>query len=91
MSELIEKLEAASKGSVELDHEIGRHINRLPLKFTRSIGAALTLVPEGWYWNVDSSGTASVADIGKDYRVQAETPTLALCIAALKARESSDG
>lgn len=62
--------------------------------FTTSLDAALTLVPEGWYWSVTHTSLS-------DYRgpmafcwkrdvanimVHAAIPALALCIAALKAR-----
>lgn len=68
----------------------------LASKFTGSIDAALTLVPEGWFWNVDNNPEAGgyarmtdVPDIGemmKDVRAVGRTPALALCIAALRAR-----
>lgn len=68
--------------------------------YTRSIDAALTLVPEGWQWTVSGRGTlpktlsnqATLQRGEKPYYdseevdVSAATPTLALCIAALKAR-----
>ncbi len=66
-------------------------------RYTTSIDAALTLVPEGWFWIADNNpmtgGYArlnAVPDIGetmKEVAGDARTPALALCIAALKARE----
>lgn len=58
------------------------------------IDAALTLVPDEWYWFVDNQFKGSPAQAGmcvpnKDETLvsgEAETPVLALCIAALKAR-----
>lgn len=63
--------------------------------WTRSLDAALSLVPEGWIWDVTSTGAAwvmtdqSAAErLGEDLHLMASgaTPALALCIAALKAR-----
>ncbi len=68
-------------------------------RFTASIDTALTLVPEGWTgiipvrggrgedaWLWPENGT-----MNKGYRVTAATPALALCSAALKAREAGNG
>jgi hypothetical protein len=66
-------------------------------RYTASIDAAMTLVPEGWSFEVRSSGTgdpgqASVwnpmrAPGHEEYRVSNfATPALALCACALKAR-----
>lgn len=126
---LIERLEAASKGSREMDAEIdcvvrdrmthkllppgftmtrgddaieNTSIARAPYihrdrgpapNFTTSIDAAITLVPEGWDYCVRGgySGVGVVwvqfmASPGRDFiSVEAATPALALCIAALKA------
>ena len=68
---------------------------------TVRLDAALTLVPEGWGWDL-VQGTANSIGIprahvwsGKkgDHRMiegNAATPALALCIAALKARQADD-
>lgn len=61
--------------------------------YTTSIDAALTLVPDGWNWHLitEFDGiNAAVFPPGNavDYPdVTASTPALALCIAALKARQ----
>lgn len=64
-------------------------------KYTSSIDAALTLVPEGWEWSVSGGpNTISSAMLcrGGDHQDDEEidcegaTPVIALCIAALKAR-----
>lgn len=71
-------------------------------RFTYSIDAALTLVPEGWRWRVERYNTdetkcnAELAEVGqiRDFgigiktRAQASgpTPAIALCIASLRAR-----
>ena len=68
-----------------------------------SIDAALTLVPEGWAWMTMwigvpfSEGTADLwiptqraKGLRQErFRCGAKTPALALCIAALRARETS--
>ena len=68
--------------------------------YTTSLDAALTLVPEGWAWMVQSipyHWQAHTADLWipsqyskglevEKMRVDAATPALALCIAALRAR-----
>lgn len=65
--------------------------------WTTSIDAALSLVPEGWEWalefNQNNDETAWVAtcrmgDPMLFIEPEAATPALALCIAALKAREA---
>lgn len=62
--------------------------------YTTSLDAALTLVPEGWWW-VINSGTQGLAKAilgarGSDAGAHedAHTPALALCIAALRARQA---
>jgi hypothetical protein len=110
LSNLISRLEAASEGSEELDVAITRatcgYKPTDPLwhtmEFTRSLDAALTLVPEGYGFVVSDAdwktARASVAwkntpaDFDAPYRdVRAATPALALCIASLRAREQDDG
>lgn len=64
---------------------------RVP-KHTRSLDAALTLVPEGYCWAVNSSqppgGNQFRAEIDCGGAVWAATPALALCAATLRARET---
>lgn len=66
-------------------------------RYTASIDAALTLVPEGFCWEVRKGYVpeATVWQIGCEYdegsgrtlpHAQAPTPAIALCIAALRAR-----
>jgi len=65
--------------------------------FSTSIDAAMTLVPEG-FWLHLSSFTSDIPErgsvhlygnrgLGDDYPADAATPALALCIAALSAKE----
>lgn len=74
------------------------------LKFTSSVDAALTLVPEGFPWEVGSDqctgSFSTVCTLTKD-RKHIETnergdsgfasPAIALCIAALRARQENRG
>ena len=61
--------------------------------YTSRRGAAVSLVPEGWRWSVDTlhaAGPLAVCDParGPYVRGEAATPALALCAAALKARKA---
>ena len=69
--------------------------------YTTSIDAALTLVPEGWIWKANWFNSKGYALVGKPsekgnfkephkYPALAKTPALALCIAALTAREKEE-
>jgi hypothetical protein len=63
-------------------------------RYTASLDAAMTLVPEGWYWQVGQGNHAWAAayenPIPPSTRVDsiAATPALALCAAALRARSA---
>lgn len=65
-----------------------------PPRYTASIDAALTLVPEGWTWGIMHCAGAppevcfyrAVCGVYSSIVAVAATPALALCIAALKAR-----
>ena len=68
-------------------------------RYTASIDAALTLVPEGALWSAEAWDTngvypahvrASAWVLGAP-RGYAATPAIALCIAALKAKEADNG
>lgn len=70
--------------------------------YTRSLDAAMTLVPEGWGWLVSQPNAKAIASgllkertpvmgevqygIDHRYTVAAATPSLSLCAAALRAR-----
>jgi hypothetical protein len=97
LSELIAKLEEAEEGSRELDCEIYvalgnpllRAVGKAP-RYSSSLDAALTLVPEGSYAKLQigrnhAKGWAWV-ELRDVEAVARSTPALALCIAALKAR-----
>lgn len=68
--------------------------------YSASLDAAVTLVPDGWYWRAGHgvlwSGWAHLnlkhpdyCDRGDEHSAHAETPALALCACALKARNHS--
>ena len=64
--------------------------------YTASIDAAMTLVPEGWSYTVawlHRNGRATVAMFHaklNEQRAESQTPAIALCIAALKAKEADN-
>ncbi len=72
-------------------------------RYTASIDAALTLVPDGWKWTLHSADTAGppcaycVPNMGRlpwpmwVNDVSAATPALALCAATLRARAMEVG
>ncbi len=68
-----------------------------PLSYTASIDAALTLVPADTFWRVGHNGEgADPSDFRADVMMGglystgiASTPALALCIAALRARQAT--
>lgn len=58
-------------------------------RYTRSIDAALTLMPERTAWSVQATKATFQADCrmrGETVTAQASTAAIALCIAALRAR-----
>jgi hypothetical protein len=104
LTELIAKLEAAVAADRNLDREIytiifphGEPYPHEPARFTSSLDAALTLIPEGLYWLVGAGKVEpdeplygaqilrTAADVIADGQHDA-TAALALAIAALKAR-----
>ena len=97
--ELIAALEKATGPAFVLDMEIAKAVNpnatknTVPLPYSASIDAALTLVPEGWNWAVFGrldwpNQNAQVWHPQREASTNngdAPTPALALCIAALRA------
>lgn len=62
--------------------------------YTTSVDAALTLVPEGFDWTLGHTNGgltihAEVGGRGDEYMRFGATPALALCAAALRARETT--
>ena len=100
LSDIIARLEAGESGR-GLDLMIwnatnpdfawrGEARNGLP-KYTTSLDAAVTLVPEGWFWQatrkfIFEGVVWSPEREGAFYGHVQTGPALALCIAALKAR-----
>jgi hypothetical protein len=80
-----------------LEFEIGEEAccNKVP-ELTASLDSAMSLIPEGWTWDVD----ATVPEMGIDWTLHEpipdglrikgsnEQPALALCAASLRARAS---
>ena len=62
-----------------------------PPHFTTSIDAAVTLFPPGRYWTVGTENGGWAWDGGgRNNPVYAKTPALAVCVAALMAREEAE-
>ena len=55
------------------------------LRYTASLDAAMTLVPEGCNWCIDTREGPPAANVGGMW-VEGRTPALALCAASLRAR-----
>ena len=62
-------------------------------RYTTSLDAALSLVPEGFGWAIDASPFGSpiiamVGEVANEILIEAKcaTPSLALCLASLRAR-----
>lgn len=105
-ADLIAKLESAEGPSRELDAEIGKilHPNPddigdlcsrygdWPGPFTSSLDAALTLVPEGYWWTAGDCRREKHARVAPEavdddgHEAFSATVAIALCIAALRAR-----
>jgi hypothetical protein len=99
--ELIAALDAATKPDRVLDFRIMKMAMPLRLtpipRYTSSIDAALSLVPDGLRWRVamvpvHTFASASISDGSilspntQEWEAHHTTPAIAICIAALKAR-----
>lgn len=93
---LAKRCEAATGPDRELDEHIeftllprGYALPGTSLPYTASIDAAMTLVPEGFDWIIAraNGGLTIHAEVGSREQVFGETPALALCAAALRARD----
>lgn len=86
----------------EIAHEAREHSNsilsQLP-RYSASIDAAMTLVPEGWgrMFNQSENGLHCNVCLARSYPTnavvysEAATPAIALCIASLRARSADNG
>ena len=77
--------------------KVYRSVVEIAPRYSESIDAALSLVPPGYYWSFDSRGCAIVSD--KEPRLEPgavgtclghQSPAIALCIAALRARAQAE-
>ena len=102
---IAERIEALEVGNRAVDWEIhcrngldgvggyGAHP-----RYTASLDAAMTLVPERWVWSInqfpDKASAYCVSEDGVIARPRKQyqaTPALALCAAALRAQEATNG
>lgn len=91
------RIEDAIVGAEERWYYLGTHA-RIE-HYTTSIDAALTLVPDRYWWGMDCAKGMSGAFIyglydHEDQQIasaRAATPALAICAAALRAREAANG
>jgi hypothetical protein len=100
---LLSRLEKAKEGNWRLDKAVSEKVvgrtyfGGRDQQYTRSVDAALSLVPEGWSWEVRKSefGDCCQANCWNPagpyprHLVQGRaslSPALALCLAALRAR-----
>lgn len=97
LDDLISRLEAATSGSAALDREICELLTSDTTQwreYTRSLDAAMSLLPEGWslyslgqcsgWWEAELGDAAT--DPPRWAEATAKTGPIALCIACLKAR-----
>lgn len=99
MNEIVEKLKSLEEPSREIDREIERIIapaNSFPTpRYTSSIDAALTLIPDDYVWDINHWGLVQL--FSKDDPMRGilvsdkqRHPAISLCIAALRVRRHSD-
>ncbi|HEV2746295.1 MAG TPA: hypothetical protein VGW34_03230 [Allosphingosinicella sp.] len=97
--ELAARVEAATGPDRELDRAICLATDpHYMAEFTKSLDAAMTLVSEGWDWQVIARATGDATGIVyefeaappfRSYNSEAATPALALVAACLRAREAA--
>lgn len=105
LDELIARLEKATAPDRGLDRDIAFSFGwdpdgiQEPPAYTASIDAAMTLVPAGMHWQLNSAGAPNsawqAAVCRSDLEPQVEcwaysSPAIALCIAALRARNTGE-
>lgn len=103
MMTLVERLEQATEGSAELDDAIHECIINLGIDHhayqspTQILDHAVALVPTKHWWGIETTSVdcydAFVRGWGDEtvwINHVGRTPALALCIAALRAREAGD-
>lgn len=84
--------EHGSREKVSMESRSIYYIDECAPAYTASLDAAMTLVPEGFDWAVfrTNGGLTVHAWCGSREDVFAATPALALCAAALRAKEQSN-
>lgn len=98
LSERVERLEGPDR---EIDRAIAEAIGigwyysqgNPEFRYTASLDAAMSLVPEGYSWILYSDGSCEVGPtpiagsmMDAEFTADAATPAIALCAAALKSR-----
>ena len=101
LTDLAARVEAATGPDCDLDHAIHDLLgdNDGAPAYTRSLDAAMQLVPEGWAsihgWDYPDERCHRAVFMDEDgdllFRGAAATPALALCAASLRARGSMAG
>lgn len=103
---LIEQIEMSNMGDEDLDiqisellrpDDVARGETVSVVRFTRSVDAALTLVPSGWFWTMRRFPNhpwsvqfvvtlySPHGAVEQEYKAFAITPPLAICTACLRA------
>ena len=97
--------ELLNKGTVLMSTDIPTRSSPLITRgtnfYTASIDAALTLVPKGWHWEIDSGQCEIAPERWPHYENADESgggqyehhkiPAIAICIASLRAIEATKG
>lgn len=96
--ELDARVIAAVVGAEHVEHpkfNLQWHLHRMEIGPTRSLDAALLLLPPGWHVAIgnldpiDTRFTATICRGGEMWHGYSKHAPLAMCIAALKAREAA--
>jgi hypothetical protein len=85
------KLDAEIGSTLEVYSDKGSALYDWPLRYTTSLDAAVTLVPEGWCWMTGTSAAVWAGVRQPSFmNIQAKTPALRLCVGALRARAAME-
>jgi hypothetical protein len=80
--------------TIKLGDEMLGNVRWAPVRskpYTASLDAAVSLVPSGCLWTLDCLSNATALYRDARYQANAATPALALCAAALRARQAMEG
>ena len=104
LAERCEREEPGDMLDIAIHNATGKEVRTLSLpgysphdcpRYTTSLDAAVTLVPEGFYWAIDYDSNARVVGpedsrgfvpVGYSDKAESLVPAIALCAAALRAR-----